>query len=152
MPDTRAPISPQRGAARRANAAVSDTPPPVDEHVRRNHCFRASSFAVIRFEDLQEVAKLTADLIALLEAGEFPGTLRHRAHGLAQQIMLRGARLEAGLFTSAFNEAVDTVIDRPFAPISETMVGGGDIEITRTQNRNYGVAEGFRRLAKESNV
>jgi hypothetical protein len=31
------------------------------------------------------------------------------------------------------------------------MVGDGDIEITRQQNRNYCIAEGFRRIAKESN-
>ena len=32
------------------------------------------------------------------------------------------------------------------------MVGDGDIEITRQQNRNYCIAEGFRRIAKESNA
>ena len=32
------------------------------------------------------------------------------------------------------------------------LIGDGDIRITRAQNRNYAVGEGFRRMAAESNV
>ena len=42
--------------------------------------------------------------------------------------------------------------DVPRRPPRCRMVGDGDIEITRQQNRNYCIAEGFRRIAKESNA
>ena len=65
--------------------------------------------------------------------------------------MFGGARLDAGMFTSAMNEVLDRC-DAPFRPMDPDMVGDGDIEITRFQNRNYCIAEGFRRFANESNA
>src|SRR5579885_3191079 len=55
------------------------------------------------------------------------------------------------MFTSALNEVLDRT-NRPILPMDPDMVGDGDIEITRQQNRNYCIAEGFRRIAKESNA
>jgi hypothetical protein len=63
---------------------------------------------------------------------------------------LRAARLESGLFTNCLNEALDTN-DRPFTPMSPGLAGDGDIEITRAQNRNYALAHGFHRMARQSN-
>jgi len=70
---------------------------------------------------------------------------------MSQQLIFRGARLDAGMFTSALNDVLDRT-NRPFTPMDPDMVGDGDIEITRQQNRNYCIAEGFRRIAKESNA
>ncbi len=56
--------------------------------------------------------------------------------------MFRAARLESGIFTSCRNETLDTN-DHPFTPMSQELAGDGDIEITRAQNRNYCLAEGF---------
>src|SRR5579885_2933911 len=54
------------------------------------------------------------------------------------------------MFTSAMNDVLDRT-NNPIIPMDPDMVGDGDIEITRQQNRNYCIAEGFRRIAKESN-
>ena len=55
------------------------------------------------------------------------------------------------MFTSAMNDVLDRT-NNPLIPMDPDMVGDGDIEITRQQNRNYCIAEGFRRIAKESNA
>ncbi len=69
---------------------------------------------------------------------------------LAQQSMFRAARLESGIFTSCLNETLDTN-DHPFTPMSRELAGDGDIEITRAQDRNYCLAEGFLRIVRQSN-
>ncbi len=65
---------------------------------RRKHGFAAATFAVARLEDLDEVAHLKTDLVAVyqpINAQEFFAVERI---ALAQQSLLRAARLEAGLF------------------------------------------------------
>ncbi len=49
------------------------------------------------------------------------------------------------------NEALDRY-EHPIKPMDEKLIGTGDVEICQAQNRNYCLAEGFRRMAKESNV
>jgi hypothetical protein len=68
---------------------------------------------------------------------------------LAQQAILRAARLEAGIFTSCLNDALDGV-DRPFNPMNKELCE--DIEVTRAQNRNYALSEGLQRIANHTNV
>jgi hypothetical protein len=63
------PISEKRLAANRENAKRSTGPRTTEGKARssRNavkHGFRASSFAVVRLEDLDEVEKLKADAVA----------------------------------------------------------------------------------------
>ena len=70
---------------------------------------------------------------------------------LAQQTMLRAARLESGLFTTCLNAALNDD-GTPFNPMTPDLVGTGDIEITRAQNRNYALADGFHRIAKQGNA
>jgi hypothetical protein len=67
--------------------------------------------------------------------------------------MLRIARLESGLLTSCLNEALDTS-GQLFIGMSQDLVGHGDIEITKAQNRNYALADGFQRMTsnKRSNT
>jgi len=72
MPRTPKPVSQIQLAANRANAAQSTGPrtPQGKAHSSqkaRKHGFAASTFAVVRLEDLQEVADLRADLIAVYQ-------------------------------------------------------------------------------------
>jgi hypothetical protein len=69
---------------------------------------------------------------------------------LAQQTILRAARLESGLFTACLNEAMDP-LGKLFIPMSQELAGDGNIEITRAQNRNYALGVGFHRVARQSN-
>jgi hypothetical protein len=118
MPRTQKPVSPAQLSANRANATHSAGPKSPDGKTRSSqnsfkHGFTASSFAVVRLEDLQEIA-----------------------------------RLESGIFTTCLNETLDTN-EHPFTPMSQELAG--DIEITRAQNRNYCLADGFLRIVRQSN-
>ena len=118
---------------------------------KRAYSFRGSSFGVVRLEDLHEIANLKADLVACYRPVNSQELFALERMAIAQQLILRAARLDAGLFTSAMNDVLDRSND-PIIPMDVDMVGDGDIEITRAQNRNYCIAEGFRRIAKESNL
>jgi len=149
------PISDKRLAANRENAKKSTGPrtPAGKERSSRNavkHGFRASSFAVVRLEELDEVEKFKADAVACYKPVNAQELIAVERIALAQQMMFRAARLDAGMFTSAMNDVIDRT-NNPIIPMDPDMVGDGDIEITRRQNRNYCIAEGFRRIAKESN-
>src|SRR5205085_10760835 len=54
---------------------------------------------------------------------------------------------------TCINDAIDSR-GRPMVlmGMSEELIGDGDIEIVRAQNRNFALGEGFRRCARESNV
>src|SRR5579883_405567 len=149
------PISEKRLAANRENAKKSTGPRTQEGKSRssRNavkHGFRASSFTVVRLEDLDEVEKLKADAVACYKPVNSQELVAVERIAMAQQQIFRGGRLDAGMFTSAMNDVLDRS-NNPIIPMDPDMVGDGDIEITRQQNRNYCIAEGFRRMAKESN-
>jgi hypothetical protein len=150
------PISEKRLAANRENAKKSTGPRTTAgrERSSRNavkHGFRSGSFCVVRLEDLDEVEKLKADAVACYRPVNSQELVAVERIAMAQQQIFRGGRLDAGMFTSALNEVLDRT-NRPILPMDPDMVGDGDIEITRQQNRNYCIAEGFRRIAKESNA
>jgi hypothetical protein len=70
MPRTRQPVSDKQLAANRANAAQSTGPRSPEGKSRsaqnsRKHGFTASTFAVVRLEDIDEVARLREDAIAV---------------------------------------------------------------------------------------
>ena len=72
MPKPHHPVSPKRLAANRANSARSTGPrtPQGKAHSSQNarkHIFTGSTFAVVRLEDLQEIARLRDDLIAVYQ-------------------------------------------------------------------------------------
>lgn len=73
-----------------------------------------------------------------------------RKHGFTAAIFAV-VRLEAGLFTTCLNEVLDPS-GQPFFPMSPELVGDGDIQTTREQNRNYALAEGFQRMSKTANT
>ncbi len=149
------PISPEQLAANRANAAKSTGPKTPEGKARSaqnstKHGFAASAFAVVRLEDLDEVAHLKADLVSVYQPVNSQELFALERMALSQQAIVRAARLESGLFTTCLNEALDAN-DRPFTPMSKELAGDGDIEITRTQNRNYCLADGFLRQVRQSN-
>jgi hypothetical protein len=150
------PISEKRLAANRENAKRSTGPRTIEGKAAssRNavkHGFRSSSFAVVRLEDLDEVEKFKADAVACYKPVNAQELIAVERIAMSQQLIFRGARLDAGMFTSALNDVLDRT-NNPLIPMDPDMVGDGDIEITRQQNRNYCIAEGFRRIAKESNA
>ncbi len=155
MPHPNSPISSKQLAANRANAAKSTGPRTAPGKARsaqnaRKHGFTASSFAVVRLEDLQEVAHLREDLVALYQPANSQELFAIERIALAQQALLRAARLEAGLFTTCLNEACD-FLGSPIILMNPALAGDGDIEITRAQNRNYLLGEGFHRMTSRSN-
>ena len=158
MSTPKKPVSPKQLATNRANASHSTGPRTPEGKTRsaqnsRKHGFTATNFAVVRLEELEEVAHLRADLITIYRPANSQELFAIERIALAQQAMLRIARLESGLLTSCLNEALDTS-GQLFISMSQDLVGHGDIEITKAQNRNYALADGFQRMTsnKRSNT
>jgi hypothetical protein len=147
------PTSEKQLAANRANARRSTGPRTPEGKARaaqnaRRHGFTASTFAVVRLEELDEVQQLTDDLIAVYHPINSQELFAIERIALAQQAILRAARLESGLFTASLDEALDRRGD-PVTPMSNELTG--DLEVTRAQNRNFALAAGFHRLVSRAN-
>src|SRR6266851_3917979 len=102
------PSSPARLAANRANAAKSTGPRTPEGKARsaRNACthgFTASSFAVVRLEEHDEIARLKQDLVAVYQPVNSQEMFALEQMALAQQMMFRAARLESGWFTTSLD-------------------------------------------------
>jgi len=148
------PVSEKRLAANRANAAHSTGPRTPEGKARsaqnaRKHGFTAANFSVVRLEDHQEIAALRDDLIAFYQPANSQQLFALERLAIAQQALLRIARFEAGLHTAGLNLAL--------APHSHELPGLTEelregVEVTVQQNRNFAMAEGFRRINKESNT
>jgi hypothetical protein len=152
---SRRPVSPKRLAANRANAAKSTGPRTPAGKARasqnaRKHIFTGSTFAVVRLEDLQEIVHLRDDLIAVYQPVNSQELFALERVALAQHAILRGARLESGYFTTCLDTSFDSG-GEPIRLMNPTIAGDGDIEVTRAQNRNYLLGDGFHRMARESN-
>jgi hypothetical protein len=149
------PISEKQQAANRANAAKSTGPRTPEGKARasqnaRTHGFTASTFAVVRLEEFDEIARLKHDLVAVYQPVNSQELFALEQMALAQHTMFRAARLESGIFTTCLDMALNHD-GTPFTPMSPELVGG-DIEITQAQNRNYALADGFHRLARKDNT
>src|SRR5258708_4937126 len=153
------PTSDKQLAANRANAAKSTGPRTPEGKARssanaRTHGFTASTFAVVRLEELDEIARLKQDIVAVYQPVNSQELFALEQLALAQQTMFRAARLESGLFTTCLQPALNDN-DAPFRPMCPALAGNGDlsldIEITRAQNRNYALADGFHRMSKQGN-
>jgi hypothetical protein len=154
MPIPRKPLTDKQLAANRANAAQSTGPRSPEGKSRsaqnsRKHGFTASTFAVVRLEDLDEVARLREDAIAVYQPVNSQELFAVERIALAQQTLLRVERLHNGMCTTCLNEAIDGN-GRPLMGISPQLVNENN-EISQAQNRNYLFAEGFHRLNKYSN-
>ena len=148
------PISEKQLAANRANAARSTGPRTPEGKARaaqnsRKHGFTPSTFAVVRLEDLHDIAHLKDDLLADYKPVNSQELFAVERIALAQQALLRAARLEIGLFTTCLNETLDPA-GEPMLLMSPELAAG-DVEITRAQNRNFLLGEGFHRMVGKSN-
>jgi hypothetical protein len=158
------PPSEARLAANRANAKKSTGPTTPAGKLRSaanacQHGFAGSNFAVARLEDPGEIDKFKADLVATYHPVNSQEIFAIESIAIAQQSMRRASRLESGVFTACLNEAFNRTNDKPLVTLSPDMIATtdqyGDIErcsITRAQNRNYGLGEGFHRFAKQSDT
>jgi hypothetical protein len=150
------PISEKQLAANRANAARSTGPRTPEGKARsaqnssRKHGFISSTFAVVRLEDLHDIARLKDDLLAVYKPVNSQELFAVERIALAQQALLRAARLESGLFSTCLNETLDSA-GQAMILMNPDLAGDGDIEITRAQNRNYLLGEGFHRMTSKSN-
>jgi hypothetical protein len=146
-------VSPDQLAANRANASRSTGPRTPEGKLRssqnaRKHGFTAAAFAVVRLEDLNEVANLREDLVNLYQPVNSQELFAVERIALAQQAILRAARLEAGFFTDCLNQSLGTSGEFRLPMHSELTA---DIEICQAQNRNYLLADGFHRLVRQTN-
>ena len=144
-------VSPEQLAANRANAAKSTGPRTAEGKLRssqnaRKHGFTA--FAVVRLEDLNEVANLREDLIDAYQPVNSQELFAVERIALAQQAILRAARLEAGFFTNCLNQSLDTSGEFRLPMNTEL---GADIETSQAQNRKHLLADGFHRLVRQTN-
>src|SRR5215470_15782555 len=104
------PISEKQLAANRANATRSTGPRSPEGKARssqnaRKHGFAAASFQVNYMEDPEAVANLKADLVSVYQPVNAQELFALERIAIAQQAVLRIARLEAGLHTSALDLA-----------------------------------------------
>ena len=78
----------------------------------RAHRFTASTFAVVRLEELDEIARLKQDLVAVYQPVNSQELFALEQMALAPQTMLRAYRLESGLFTTCLDQALDLASGR----------------------------------------
>jgi hypothetical protein len=146
------PISPERLAANRANAAKSTGPRTSEGKARtsqnaRKHSFNPANFTVLRLEDIEEVANRRADLIACYQPVNSQELWAIDRLALAQQALDRVSRAEIGMYTACLNESLDPD-GRPLRLMYLEMVE--NIDVLREQNRNFILWEGLSRLLRQS--
>jgi hypothetical protein len=146
-------VSPEQLAANRANASQSTGPRTPEGKARsaqnaRKHGFTASSFAVVRLEDLNEVAHLKEDLVNLYHPVNSQELFALERVALAQQAILRAARLESGFLSNCLSDSLGAN-GKPRFPINPQLTA--DIEISPAQNLNYLLGDGFYRLISHNN-
>lgn len=137
MPKSQA--SEKQLAANRANALKSTGPRTPEGKARssqnsRKHGFAAHTIAAARRQDLRETARLKAGLLAVYRPLNSQELFAIDRLALAQQALLRAARLETSLFTTCLDEALC------------------DPEIGRVPNLNSALGEGFHGMAQKSNA
>lgn len=146
----RQPASEHQIAVNRANAAKSTGPstPEGKAHSSQNavrHGLCSSRFTVVRLEDPAEIEELRANLVSCSHPVNSQELEAIDCMARARLSMRRAAQLEASLLTSALSEALVDPRMRMEPELKE------NIEITKEQNRGFFLAEGVRKLARESN-
>ncbi|MEO5923568.1 MAG: hypothetical protein ABIR70_07055 [Bryobacteraceae bacterium] len=147
------PTSDKQLAANRANAQNSTGPRTPEGKSRaarnaRKHAFAGAYFAIVKLEDREAVDHLRADLITVFQPANSQELFALERIAIAQHTLLRIARLEAGLGTTALNETFETFTRTPFEPLHEDLQV--DPQDVREQNRAYRLAHGFRTMTRET--
>jgi hypothetical protein len=154
VPHPRIP-SEARLAANRANAQRSTGPRTAEGKARSSqnavkHGFTGSTFSIVRFEDIHEVGNLKCDAVSCYRPVNAEEMAAVERIALARLKILRGYRMEAGLFTFALDDALDPT-GRPVRPLCVETIDD-NIPVTRPQNRNFILADGLRRMAAKDNL
>jgi len=140
-------------AANRINARKSTGPRSAAGKMKsalnaRKHGFSGSIYTVVRLEDLNEINELRQDALDLYRPVNSQELFAVERIAVRQLSLIRAERLEAGLFTTCLDKALDPE-GEPMHLMSPELAGDGDIEITRVQNRNFVLGEGFHRSTRE---
>lgn len=144
-------VSEKQLAANRANALRSTGPRTPEGKARslqnaRKHGFNASTFGVPSMEDLQEISRLKDDLLAAFSPANAQELFALERMAIAQQALLRAARLESGLFwasTSRSRLNADST-----RQLSELL----GAELACQQGGNFRLAEGLHQMSRQSNA
>ena len=105
------PISAKQLAANRTNAAKSTGPRSVEGKARsaqnaRKHGFAAIAYTLGNLEDNHEIEHLVADAVEFYQPQNSQERYAVERIALAQQAVLRAARLEAGMLSASFVDFV----------------------------------------------
>ena len=146
-------ISEKQLAATRANVQRSTGPRTPEGKARssqnaRKHGFNAAAFGAFSFEDLEEIARLKDDLVAAYRAANSQELFALERVAVAQQSVLRAARLESGMFLASMPRGQKYVDSQHHVKPS----AAGPPEIADQQNRNLALAEGRDSMCMNSNV
>jgi hypothetical protein len=140
-------------AANRINAQKSTGPRSAAGKMKsalnaRKHGFAGNAFTVVRLEELDEIYQLRQDALDLYRPVNSQELFAVERIAACQMSLIRATRLEAGLFTTCLDKALDPE-GEPMHLMSPELAGDGDIEITRVQNRNFVLGEGFHRSTQK---
>src|ERR1017187_5310118 len=143
----------KQNAANRINAQKSTGPRSTTGKMKsalnaRKHGFAGNALTVVRLEDLDEIYQLRQDALDLYRPVNSQELFAVERIAACQLSLIRATRLEAGLFTTCLDKALDPE-GQPMHLMSPELAGNGDIEITRVQNRNFVLGEGFHRATQK---
>jgi hypothetical protein len=154
MLHTHESVSPQQLAANRANAAKSTGPKSSEGKARsaqnaRKHGFTAANFAVVKLEDIEAVARLKDDLIAVYQPVNSQELFAIERIALAQNALIHASTLEAGILTSCMNESAGHG-DFRNTWLNDCLVG--DLHVHEGQRTAFSFAEGLYLKMRNSNI
>lgn len=145
--------SDRRLAANRANAAKSTGPRTPEGKARaarnsRKHGLAAAALSIVRLEDQNELENLKADAVARYLPRDSQELFAVERIAICQLAMIRGWRLEAGMFITCLNICLNDD-NTPIFRLHEALIPDQGVRLE--QNRNYAMAEGFHMMVKQAN-
>jgi hypothetical protein len=140
-------------AANRINAQKSTGPRSAAGKTQsaqnaRKHGFCSSNFTVAHLEDLDEIVDLRRDLVDFYHPVNSQELWAVERIALHQMSLICASRLEAGLFTTCLDNALDPE-GRPIHAMNKEMAGEDNSAITLGQDRNFALSEGFQRMTRK---
>ena len=132
------PRSKKKPVSENQLAAQPPLPPNLpDQKARRGasqhaceHGLSSANFTVVRLADINEIARLRADLITVYQPVNSGELFALEQMALRRQAMLRAARFEAGLLSACLNECLESD-GRARFPLHEDITNS--IEVTEPQ-------------------
>ena len=149
------PISQKRLAANRANAVRSTGPRTAEGKARsaqnaRRHGFTASTFSVLRMEEVDQLENLRAEAIHVYKPVNSEELFAVERIALCKLSILRAARLEAGMFVDVLRISLNDDNLTPKVPLVNRLAP--DFTMHQEQLRSYALANGLNRLMWDPNA